>query len=106
MSEISPDRNNTEKLLSTSRQVIDGHIEVLDGVRQIYSLAMRIDPDNPIFLPIRAMESETDHFPSRTAREKFNADALAALDAERLKYFESAREDLIDACRNIIREYS
>jgi hypothetical protein len=64
------------------------------------------DPDNDVFMPIRAIESETDHFPLEEVRSRCAPDYLRRIDAEMQRYLSDARQDILDACKEIIRVFS
>lgn len=95
------------ELIAVANAMLDGKMDLIEGVRKISSLRFAVgDPDNDVFMPIRAIESETDHFPLGEVRSRCAADYLRQSDAEMQRYLADARQDILDACKEIIRVFS
>lgn len=95
------------ELVSVASAMLDGSVNLIEGMRRICALRFMIeDPTNEVFLPICAMESETDSFPLGTTRSNCSADYLARMDAEMESYLSDAREDILRSCREIIQTFS
>ena len=61
-----PDRVSARRheLVAVASGMLAGGVNLIEGMRRICALRIAIeDPENKVFLPIRAMESETDSFP-------------------------------------------
>lgn len=63
----------------------------------------KIETAQKAFWAIRAIESETDHFPLGDARRECAPDYLKRMDGEMGRYIEGAREDILDLCHEIIQ---
>jgi hypothetical protein len=100
---ISTDQT-LSKLVQVARDMLENRINLIEGCKKICALRHELsDPENDIFLPIRAIDSETDHFPLGTVRDGCAENYLRRVDEEMLHYLEDARDDIRAACREIIR---
>ncbi len=87
--------------------MVSGTISPIEGCRRICRLRFDVgDPDSSIFLLIRAVDSETDHFPFGEVRVRFAPDYLKVLDEERDAYLASARDDIIRSCLQLVEVYA
>jgi hypothetical protein len=103
---MNPGEKRAE-LVSTARAILDEDIHLIEGVRKICLLRHYVgDPGSEVFMPIRAIESETDHYPLGKVRSEYAQDFLGKLDAEMRCYLEDAKVDIFEACKEIIRVYS
>ena len=99
--------NKRTELVSTARAILNGDIHLIEGVREICSLRHYVeDPDSEVFMPIRAIESETDHYPLGEMRSEYAQDYLRRLDAEMQHYLKDAKDDIVGACKEIVLVYS
>lgn len=100
----------TEKrseLLAVASAMLDGRMNLIEGARRVCALRHATgDPDNKVFMPIRAIESETDHFPIGETRLRCAGDYLQRTDDEMRRYLADAGEEILYACREIIRAFS
>jgi len=64
------------------------------------------DPANEVFMAIHAIESETDHFPIGPLRKQCADDYLQRVDDEMQRYLVETKEDILSACKNVIRVLS
>jgi hypothetical protein len=95
------------ELIAVAAAMIDGKMSLIEGVRKITALRHAVgNPDDEIFMPILAIESETDHFPIGPARVQCAPDYLTGADAEMQRYLADAKDDILAACREIVRAYS
>jgi hypothetical protein len=95
------------ELVSVAEAMIVGKMDLIEGVRKITALRHEIgDGDDQVFVPIRAIESETDHFPVGAIRTQYTSDYLKRLDEEMTLYLADAKQDILGACREIVRMYS
>jgi hypothetical protein len=96
-----------QEIVSVSRSILAGEVNIIEGIRKICALRALLDnPEDEAFLPIRAIESETDHFPAGAQRANWAPESLKKLDQEAEEYLADARDDIFAACREIIRLYS
>ena len=95
------------ELIAVANAMLDGKMDLIKGVRKICSLRFAVgDPDNDVFMPIRAIESETDHFPLGEVRSRCTPDYLRRMNAEVQHYLSNARQDILEACKEIVRVFS
>jgi len=95
------------ELVAVASGMLAGGVNLIEGMRRICVLRFAVeDPENEVFLPIRAMESETDAFPLGAMRSNCSEDYLQRADAEMESYLADARYDILQACREIVRTFS
>ena len=95
------------ELVAVASGMLAGGVNLIEGMRRICALRCAIeDPENEVFLPIRAMESETDSFPVGAMRSNCSEDYLKRADAEMESYLADAHDDILQACREIVRTLS
>ena len=98
---------NRRKLVSISTSMLHGDMDMIEGVRQICDLRLCVDDaDNDVFLVFRGVESETDLFPSERIRSNYSTAYLMRLDNEKRDYILEAKQEIVQACREIIRVFS
>jgi hypothetical protein len=99
--------NKRSELRDVATAMLKGQFDLIEGVRKICVLRHEIgDPDNKVFMPIRAIESETDHFPVGAIRTQCSASYLQRMDEELNQYLADTRQDILASCREIIRTFS
>jgi hypothetical protein len=86
--------------------MLEGNFDLIDGVRRICALRFAESADNAVFFPIQAIESETDEFPLGEVRKGCSADYLRRSDSELALYLARNRDHILNACRDIISEFS
>ena len=64
------------------------------------------DAENEAFTVIRAIDSETDHFPLGKMRTECATDYLRRMDDEMQRYLADARGNIIAACKEIVLVFS
>lgn len=95
------------ELTRIGEAMISGHIGLIEGVRKITALRLKTSiPQDEVFRPFIAFDSETDVYPIGKAREVYSRDYLNRIDIDMEVYLRDAREDIIQACRNLIDEFS
>lgn len=100
-------KDKRSELVAAATAMLNGALNPIEGARKICELRYQVgDPDNEVFMPIRAIESETDHFPIGENRNQCAPDYLQRMDEEMGRYLADARGDITSACREIIRVYS
>jgi len=91
------------ELVRVAHEMLEGKMHLIEGVRKICGLRHQIgDPDNPVYMPLRAIDSETDHMPIGKMREGCDAEYLQRVDIEMNSYVNQAKEDILSACREIV----
>lgn len=107
MNSLESTERKRSELTGVAAAMLDGQMHLIEGVRKICSLRHAIgDPDNEVFMPIRAIESETDHFPLGEIRTRCALEYLKRMDDEMQRYLADAKADILAACREIIRVFS
>ena len=95
------------ELVAVARAMLDGKMNLIEGVRKITALRHDVgNPDDEIFMPLRGIESETQHFLLGSVRALAAPGYLSQLDEEMKLYLEDATNDIMAACREIVRVYS
>jgi hypothetical protein len=96
-----------DEIVSTAEAMLRGDVHLIEGCRRIWHLSHEMgDSDNPVFLPIRGIESETDQFPLGDVRNQYAPDYLKRMDEELERYLAQARKDILSSCREIIHAFS
>ena len=94
-------------LVDVASGMLDGSVNLIEGVRQICDLRFAIgDPNNELFFPVRAIESQTDSYPLGEMRLNCDEDYLALADGEMDDFLAEVRDELMQACRKIVRAFS
>ena len=93
-----------EMALRLAADVLDGKVDLVSGCRRILAYRSRIsgiaDETWDVFV---AIASETDDFPVGDVRDTWDADALAAKDADVAAYVEEVRPAAREAFGEIVR---
>ena len=92
--------------LETAQAVIDGQLGIIEGCVRLASLAIDVVPDWRVdedFVVFGVISDETDHLPIGAARQYWDPKALEEADISIARIENSARDDVIRACKNIIR---
>ena len=93
-------------LVSTARAVLSGGMHPIAGIRQILSLSNAIgDAGEEVFASLRAIDSETDHFPVGDQRSNWDPEILKRVDEEIRDYLEDAKGDIAEACNEVVKHY-
>ena len=94
-------------IVAVAQAMIAGQLDLIDGVRQITEMRHGLDdPNAEVLIPIRAVDSETDHFPIGPVRAHYAPRQLESIDAEMQRYLADAKNDILAACADIVRVYS
>jgi hypothetical protein len=88
-------------------QMLGGKLGVIEGARLLSGLrhAVEVADNDPDFVVFVAIDSETDHLPVGGQRQLWNAEALKRKDSEIARAEAEAKEDSIEACRNLVRRF-
>ena len=87
--------------------VINGSINPIEGCRRLVWLDEDLNMENDkSFLALAGMESETDHWPLGEAKENYSPAYLQKVEKEEREYLASARDEIVQACREIIEKLS
>ena len=95
------------ELVAVATAMIEDRLNLIEGARKICALRHQVgDPENEVFMPLRAIDSETDHFPLGEMRSHCAADYIQEVDVEINRYLAAARQDILLACREIVHVFS
>ena len=95
------------ELVAIASGMLNGEIHLIEGARRICSIRFELkDPDNEAFLPMVAIDSETDHLPLGPMRERYAEGALQRADEELNQYIAKAKPDILEACRRILQAFA
>lgn len=98
---------NICEILEIAYQVIQKHKNPIEGVREINNLSFLTDyRDDDIFLGIKAIESETEHFILGDVRNEFSSTALMHIDAEMQSYIGDMEKYIHIILQKIIERFS
>lgn len=98
--------NKKAELRSVATSMLEGRLHLIEGVRKICALRFNIDqPGHEVFVPVIAVDSETDHFPLGKMRNECASDYLKKIDAEMNKYIADAKQQILSACEEILRVF-
>ncbi len=76
---------------------------MLDGCRKLVYFQHKLEKPPLAFLVLRGIVSETDVFPiAQAEREQWNPEVLSRLDKEKNQYISLVKEQMVEACREII----
>jgi hypothetical protein len=91
-----------------ARAILDGSTPLLLGCIQLEGALGRLGVrDNPDFIAIVGVNSETDDDPILLeVRERWDPDALAEKDAELAAYLPTIQEGVFDVCRKVIEQFA
>lgn len=95
------------ELVKVANAMLEGDMNLIEGIRQICSLRFAVaDPENEVFLSIRGIESETDTFPVGQIRSNYSQEYLQCMDVEMQTYLAEAKDDILQACQEIVQTFS
>jgi hypothetical protein len=91
-------------IIATAGDLIAGNIDVITGSRFLAIPTRQAKlADDPHALVILAVDSESDVYPLGAAREHWHPEALAEKDRKRERYAAQVHDDVIAACRGLVR---
>jgi hypothetical protein len=95
-------------IVAIAREMISGGVDLIVGARQINAMRLLMpNPNDPVFLPLRGFESETDGFIiDEHRRGNWSPEWLARNDQQRIDYLERARDGVLEDCEDLVREFS
>lgn len=95
------------KIIEIANKIINDKIDLLDGCRKLVYLQQKLEKPPLAFLVLRGVESETEIFPiAQAEREQWASEALLRLDKEKNEYISLVKEQMVEACREIISTLS
>jgi P2-related tail formation protein len=111
----SYDRWNLEAIERYKREAVEvanlilsGRLGIIAGCRHLASLGHHLVEDWRVdmeFVVFGNVESETDHLPLEDQRSLWNPAAFEEKQREVARFEESAREEVLTACRSVIARF-
>ena len=98
-----------EEIVIIAGRVLAKEMDPLEGCRWIVRHQEALSEEerqDPNFVRLVGIESETDHFAMGVARQHWDPRALAEQDRERAEYLQRVEGNLFEACRGIIAKFS
>jgi hypothetical protein len=98
-----------EEMVAIARLMLDGKLDLFEGVRQLSDLSHRLPSDQEpqqVVRTLSGIDSEIDDLPLGRVRSGWAEEALAEKDREREAYQERSRTKIEEACRLIIEGWS
>ena len=97
-----------EKVVETAKGIISGEIGVIEGSRKLSSLRFDVtDVDHdPDFIPFVAIDSESDHIPLGSVRDRWSETGIAKMDLERKETEDHYRKWAIEASEKLLERYA
>ncbi|CFU00859.1 Protein of uncharacterised function (DUF2489) [Burkholderia pseudomallei] len=95
------------ELVGVANAMLKGDFDLIQGLRRICDLRLEVEePDNELFTGLRGIESETEFFPIGSMRANLSPEFLRRADAEMQQYLADAKDDILQACQEIVRAFS
>src|SRR5262245_11130067 len=97
-----------QQAVDIARSIVQGELGIIAGCRKLSKLAhglvedWRVDPD---FVVFGNVESDTDHLPLEDQRPLWNPPAFEEKQRDVASYEESARAEVVSACRSVIARF-
>ncbi len=99
------DEIKKQKAIEIATAVINGTVNPIEGCRQLWHMKYDIGMENDEnFNLFTAVDSETDHLPLGSQKDQCSTSYLERVQREERQYLESARDDIVQACKEIIRK--
>ncbi len=90
-----------------AKEILDGNLHLISGCRIITGLSCDTNnPEDDIYLPFIAVDSETDHLPMGSVRALCDPDYLVRVDKEINRYIDLESDDIREACVELIKKLS
>jgi hypothetical protein len=103
-----PEQFAAQAAVEAARAFLAGEICLIECSVRLTSLAHSLVPDwkeDPDFLFFGVLASDTDHLPYGSARQYWNATALAAADVEIGRIEGCSRDEALQACKHIVERF-
>lgn len=95
-----------DKIASLAKAILHGERGIVDASREIVHLQHEAEADNDEdFTIFHVIDSETDHLPTGSERENWNAEILKEKEREIAEYEAFYINEAVTACKNIICKF-
>jgi hypothetical protein len=100
-------RKQQAHIVRVARKMLDREVGIIEGAREIVRLRHNtgIDDLDPVFIPLIAIDSETDDLPVGQERQFWADDALIEKDKLIMQAENTYRQEALAACRLILRRF-
>lgn len=95
-----------DKLVAAAKSILEGTKDPILGCREIVSLSLKIDSDDPIFNEISGIEDQFEEFPKGSVRSGYSKDYLDTLDRECEEFLAEMMPHIIESCQKLIEHFS
>jgi hypothetical protein len=99
-------KKQRKRIAEVAQTILKGEVGIVAASRELTSLRheaqVESDDDLTVF---RVVDSETDYLPVGSQRENYRQEKLLELDQELSAHEDFYKNDVIEACRNLIRKY-
>ncbi len=97
--------NVRERAITVAKDILQGNVDAIDGCCELARLRHDLDmSSDSSFLVFAAIDSDTDEWPSSTARRHYSKDALTKINTKIQGYFEQVKPEMLKACQEIIEK--
>jgi hypothetical protein len=98
---------DAERVIRIANEILRGDVDLITGRRQLALALGRAGLEQEAdALTIWEVDSDSDNMPVGSVRELWDPAALVEQDARREAYVARARDDVLTACRNLVRKLS
>ena len=105
--EKEPMRTAEKRIVEIAKSILNNSIDKLAGIRSINDLRFSTGwKEDPIFFPIRGIDSEADRFPPRELLPNFHDQYRGGIEKEIQSFEEYYKDDIVKACRDLIDRFS
>ena len=94
-----------ERLISVCQSYLAGELDCIELSQAVVKLRFesQIDANSELFVPFRAIDSDTDHLPQKHARQHWSESGLREADEERQEMQRHYDSLATEACRELLR---
>lgn len=103
--ELCPIAKSRKLIVEVAKRLLDNRIGVIEAARNIAPLSCVVDENDRDLICFVGIESQTDHLPLGSAREKWESSALAAKDRELQECENMFRTAALSAAQNLVKRY-
>ena len=100
---------NRQKIAEVAQGILDGHVGIIDGARQIRALCsghVGLDERDPDLNTFVGIDSETDDLPMGAVRQYWAPDALAQKDVEIARCEALYRQSALEAASHLVARFT
>lgn len=95
------------RIVDLASDILRDRVNLVEGCRKLVQLHAQLDDkDDELFLPIIALESETDHLPVGETRAFWCPEALAKKEKAVEPYLDAMRDEVKAVCRLLVAKYT